>query len=81
MQKLDITQLKNERFTLEELKAMATIRSTHDADLKIEDKEQGFRVWLSRLSVRDGAEYDNKVEIEVQSEYGDWISIQEYQAL
>jgi hypothetical protein len=48
---------------LEDLKALPTLSVGQDADLKIDQK--GVRVWLSRMTVADGAPYDNEVTVEM----------------
>lgn len=72
---LDIIDKK--RYTLEELENIPTLSESQDADLKIE--YTNTRIWLSRMTVSDGAEYDNKVEIEKQID-GSWVVVESYQA-
>ena len=50
------------RYSIDTLMTMTTIRHSHDADLKFEDKTT--RVWLSRLGKEDGEPYSNTVYIE-----------------
>jgi hypothetical protein len=70
-------------YTLEELSRLPTIRSAHFDDLKIE--AGAVRVWLSRLTVADGARYENQVTVE-RLEAGnhgrsEWRTIDQYPAL
>lgn len=67
-----------ERFTIEELKGMKTISEGWVGDLKYEDDDH--RVWLSRLTIEDGAEYNNQVIVEIY-EGGEWVIVDKYQAL
>ena len=55
-------------YTLEELEAMPTIHQGQDANLKqkivalnTDELRVVFYVWLSRMTVEDGEEYNNKV--------------------
>lgn len=66
------------RFTIEELKSMKTISEGWVGDLKYED--DNYRVWLSRLTIEDGAEYNNQVIVEVYED-GEWVIVDKYQAL
>lgn len=65
-------------YTVEELDAMPTISQGHMDNLKVDDGK--VRVWLSRMTVADGMEYDNQVTVEELVE-GIWTTINEYQAL
>ena len=65
-------------FTLKEIEAMETISSGHTDDLKVENGVT--RVWLSRMTMADGMEYDNQVTVE-RLENGKWSTIKEYEAL
>jgi len=49
-------------YTTDQLLAMTTITSSHDADLKFDDGN--MRVWLSRLHKEDGEPYNNTIYIE-----------------
>lgn len=66
-------------YTLKELESMPTLAVGQDADLKVEDKENGTRVWLSRVGVEDGMPYDNAVIIEKLID-GKWEVVHQYQA-
>lgn len=65
-------------YTLAELQAMPTIRVGHTDDLKVEGLVR--RVWLSRLTVADGAPYDNEVAVEHWNPRGFWFTAQVYEA-
>lgn len=68
--------------TLPELTALPTIWSSHFDDLKIEEVNHGGerRVWLSRMTVADGAPYDNQVTVERKQDDGSWRTIVRYEA-
>jgi hypothetical protein len=79
-------------YTLEELQALRTISSTNFDNLKVSVTTETFptphhcravftsyRVWLSRMTVADGAEYDNQVTVE-QLINGNWERYSQYQA-
>lgn len=70
--KNDLTNL-----TLKELKETPTIEKGHFEDLKLDDGT--FKVWLSRMTVADGAEYNNQVTVK-QLSNGKWYTIAEYEA-
>ena len=65
-------------FTLEELKDMETLQEGYADDLKLE--EDGYRVWLSRVGIKDGMTYNNMVTVE-ELQNGSWVTIYEYEAL
>lgn len=50
------------RFSLKQIQDLPTISEGHTDDLKFDDGTT--RVWLSRLTVEDGAELDNEVTVE-----------------
>lgn len=58
------------RYTTDQLLEIDTIRSGHDADLKIDDGQ--IRVWLSRNSIKDGEPFDNTIYVERNSD-GRWV--------
>ncbi len=64
------------RFSLAELEAMPTISSGHMDDLKHDDA--GWRVWISRMTVDDGADYDNMVTVERLRD-GRWVAFETYE--
>lgn len=49
-------------YTLEEIKSLPTIHSGTHGNLKIE--EENRRVWVSRMTVEDGAKHNNQVIVE-----------------
>lgn len=65
------------KYTLKELQAMETISQGHFSNLKIET--ENTRVWLSRMTVEDGAEANNMVTIEKLID-GRWETVEEYPA-
>ena len=65
-------------FTLNELESMETISSGHFDDLKFETKY--IRVWLSRMTIEDGMEYNNQVTIETLKN-GVWRIKKQYEAI
>ena len=66
------------RYTLAELEAMPTIATGQAYDLKVETSSE--RVWLSRVGVDDGMEYDNQVTEEVKGPDGIWTVYATYEA-
>jgi len=65
------------RYTLNELEALPTLRVGHFDDLKVETPDT--RVWLSRMTKADGADYDNAVTVD-KLRKGCWVTIEEYEA-
>ena len=65
-------------YDLQTLLSKDTIQSGHFSNLKIQTGT--VRVWLSRMTVADGAEYNHAVEIEVCDQRGDWHMVDQYQA-
>jgi hypothetical protein len=63
---------------LDELEAMPTIRQGHFDDLKVESDDT--RVWFSRMTVADGMEYNNQVQVYKLNKNHDWKLVQEYEA-
>lgn len=68
---------KPPRYSLAALKKMPTKDWSHFDNLKYDDGK--YRVWLSRMTVADGAPYDNQVTVE-QNKNGVWTQIDQYQA-
>ena len=73
-------------YSLEELQDMETIKQGQDSNLKeeimldvSEELKVIFRVWLSRMTVEDGEEYNNKVFVSIFVNGGEYEVI-EYQA-
>lgn len=66
-----------EQFSLKELQEMPTLYQGHFDNLKID--KGNVRVWLSRMTIADGAPYDNLVFVQ-ELICGDWIVIDEYRA-
>ena len=66
-------------YTLKELSKLKTIEQGHFDNLKI--SHPYVRVWLSRMTKADGMPYDNQVTVETTNAIGDWITIQQYQAV
>lgn len=64
--------------TLAELEARETLSVGQASDLKIADGD-GWRVWLSRVGVEDGAAFDNGVHVELLL-HGGWIEVAQWQA-
>ena len=62
-------------YTTEYLETLPTIEQGQDANLKV--KEDGRKVWLSRLTREDGAEYDHEVTVEVLQD-GRWVTACRY---
>lgn len=69
------------KYTLKELQAMPTLVVGQADNLKIDDPEEGIRVWLSRCTVADGESYDHKVTVEERDLQGLWVEAYTYQAL
>lgn len=67
----------NANFTLEELQNKETLGSSHFDNLKID--EDCYRVWLSRMTIDDGMEYNNQVTVE-ELVNGVWVIARQYQA-
>lgn len=63
-------------YTLEELNSMQTLSQGHMDDLKYDDGQ--YRVWLSRMTVEDGAQYNNQVTVEKLID-GRWKIIEAYE--
>lgn len=63
---------------LDYLNSLPTISTGHFDNLKID--ENGFRIWLSRMTIADGMPYDNQVTIEKLIK-GEWITIETYPAV
>lgn len=63
------------RYSASELKRMPTLHQGHYDNLKLDTGTQ--RVWLSRMTVADGAEADNMVRIEELRD-GSWRKVEEY---
>ena len=70
-----ILNMKQGKFTAKALSALETIRSCQHSDLKIDTGNS--RVWLSRCSTLDDAEYDNEIIVEV-FRGGLWITVDTY---
>ena len=68
----------NKMFSLKELNKMPTIDSGQADDLKYETKD--LRVWLSRMTIADGMEYNNQVSIDAIVN-GKWHTLALYEAL
>jgi hypothetical protein len=66
-------------YSLAELQAMPTISVGHFEDLKVETGQ--VRVWLSRMTAEDGADYDNEVIVEHWHQSGFWYTAKTYQAV
>jgi hypothetical protein len=49
--------MKSKRYTLAELESLPTLSSTHFLNQKVANEE--VEVWLSRMTVADGAPYDH----------------------
>ena len=49
-------------FTVVELNEMPRLRSGHFSNLVYDDGQ--YRIWLSRMTVADGAPFDNVIEVE-----------------
>jgi hypothetical protein len=66
------------QYSLKEFQNMETISQGQADDLKIETPDT--RVWLSRMTVEDGALFDNGVTIEKLQD-GSWVVVDEYEAV
>ena len=64
-------------YTLAELQGLPTIRQAKTGDLKVQTKFK--RIWLSRMTIEDGADYNNQVTIE-RCRDGSWWPAITYQA-
>ena len=64
-------------YTLAELQALPTIEQASTGNLKVKAPKK--RVWLSQMTVADGAPYNNQVTIETYAN-GSWAPILTYQA-
>lgn len=65
------------KYNLQELECLPTLSTGQADDLKID--EGNTRVWLSRMTVEDGMEYNNQVSIE-KLQNGRWNVVETYQA-
>ena len=65
------------RYSLEQIQSMPTIHQGHYDNLKAETFNS--RLWLSRMTVKDGMPYDNQVTEEALVG-GKWITVEEYEA-
>jgi hypothetical protein len=65
------------KFTKEELELLPTISSGHFDDLKVDTGTA--RVWLSRVTVEDGAPYNDQVTVE-RLVKGKWVITEQYPA-
>lgn len=63
--------------TLAELQSMPTLAVGQTCNLKIDRGNR--RVWLSRMTVADGAPYDDQVTVEILDR-GRWVILDQYQA-
>jgi len=63
------------RFTARELRSFPTISSSQADDLKVDTGTE--RVWLSRMTVEDGAPYNNQVTVE-KLRAGRWVMVRQY---
>lgn len=66
------------KFTLTELEKLPTLHQGHFDNLKI--KDGNVRVWLSRMTVADGMEYNNQVTVENLIN-GNWVTVAKYEAV
>lgn len=67
-------------FSLDELNQLSIIKQGHFDNLMLEPF--GTRVWLSRMTVADGMEYDNQVTIEYFNEdTRKWCDLIKYEAV
>jgi hypothetical protein len=64
-------------YTLDELHALPTIRTASTGNLKVQTKFK--RIWLSRMTIEDGADYNNQVTVE-RCRDGSWYPAITYQA-
>lgn len=60
------------RYDKQSLAELLTIRSVHDADLKFESDT--LRVWLSRMTIEDGAREDHAIEVDERIN-GEWTAV------
>lgn len=67
-----------ERFTLKEIKALPTIRSSHFDNLKIDTGSD--RIWISRMTIQDGMPYNNQITHEKLIR-GNWKIVDQYKPL
>lgn len=74
---LGLMRDRPEHFSLAELEAMPTISTGHMDDLKY-DEGAGWRVWISRMTVEDGADCDNLVTVE-RLQDGRWSEFETYE--
>lgn len=65
------------KFSLAQLEMLPTLSQGQADDLKVDLGHT--RVWLSRITVGDGAQYDNEVTVE-QYVLNDWTTVGTYQA-
>lgn len=66
------------KFSLTVLNKLNTISSSQFDNLKLET--DCIRVWLSRMEIADGMEYNNQVTIE-ELENGKWTITEQYEAI
>lgn len=67
------------KYSLKELNSMETISQSQFDNLKF--KTDDTKVWLSRMTVEDGMEYDNQVTVEKYNKKdGRWETVELYQA-
>lgn len=78
---------KPKRYTLAELQAMPTLHSGHFDNLKVDQyvgTRPELRVWLSRMTVEDGAPCNNEVTVEVytmtRKDGWNWVTVDKYEA-
>lgn len=67
-------------WSLNELRKLPTLATGQADDLKLEDLDLGYRVWLSRCSIADGEPYNNKVSVE-RYVGNRWKTVREFQAI
>ncbi len=65
-------------YTLKELQNLETIESGHFDNLKIDNPKH--RVYLSRMTVADGARYSNQVSEYITNKAGDFCLTNQYEA-
>ena len=65
-------------YTLDELEDMETLCVGQADNLKFDNGR--FRVWLSRMTIEDGMDYNNQVTVE-KCKDGCWSTIGEYEAI
>lgn len=73
-----IDELPTSRYTLLGLNSLETIESNNTDDLKVDGWK--VRVWLSRMTVEDGMEYNHQVTVEHKID-GSWETVHTYQAI